>query len=77
MGCDCGHAVLWIVRKPEWSKFVGRLVCCAVTVKWRQRHCHETILGEECAIREREITHCLPEESHWKMVHSLVADMVG
>jgi hypothetical protein len=76
LGCDSGHTVLWIVRKPERSEFVGGLVCCAVMVKWRQRHCYETILGEECAIREREITHRLPEESHWQMVHSLVADTV-
>jgi hypothetical protein len=73
LGCDSGHAVLWIVRKPERSEFVGGVIYCAVTVKWRQRHRYDTIFGEECAIGEREITHHLPEESHWQMVHSLVA----
>lgn len=35
LGRDSSYAVLWIVRKPERSEFIGGLVCGAVTVKWR------------------------------------------
>jgi hypothetical protein len=64
LGCDSGHAALRMVQKSERSKFTGSLICCAVKVKGWQRNRYEATLWEQCTIRERDITHRFPEESH-------------